>query len=27
MDAIRALGSNKKIKISETKALGCSIKY
>ena len=27
MDAIRALGTNKKIKISETKALGCSIKY
>ena len=27
MDAIRALGGNKKIKISETKALGCSIKY
>ena len=27
MDAIRALGSNKKIKISQTKALGCSIKY
>ena len=27
MDAIRALGSNKEIKISETKALGCSIKY
>ena len=27
MDAIRALGSSKKIKISETKALGCSIKY
>ena len=27
MDAIRALGSNKKIKITETKALGCSIKY
>ena len=27
MDAIRALGTDKKIKISETKALGCSIKY
>jgi len=27
MDAIRALGSSKKIKISESKALGCSIKY
>ena len=27
MDAIRSLGSNKIIKISETKALGCSIKY
>ena len=27
MDAIRALGTNKKIKISQTKALGCSIKY
>ena len=27
MDAIRSLGNNKKIKISETKALGCSIKY
>ena len=27
MDAIRALGTNKKIKINETKALGCSIKY
>ena len=27
MDAIRALGTNKKIKISETKALGCSIKF
>ena len=27
MDAVRALGTNKKIKISETKALGCSIKY
>ena len=27
MDAIRSIGSNKKIEISETKALGCSIKY
>ena len=27
VDAIKAVGSDKKIKISETKALGCSIKF
>ena len=27
MDALNALGSGKSIKVAETKALGCSIKF